>query len=112
MNWDDGLTATARNIPATDDNPLGVMAGRGIGKSFAIKRRAARLLALRRAEQIGVLQGVQDREPIAQGLLPEGVGYDPRGAQEREPGQHMAAATRRQGHAMTIVYCVGAACAD
>ncbi len=44
MSWDDGLTGTARNIAATDDNPLRVMAGPGTGKSFAMKRRVARLL--------------------------------------------------------------------
>ena len=44
MSWDDGLTGTARLIAATDDNPLRVMAGPGTGKSFAMKRRVARLL--------------------------------------------------------------------
>jgi len=44
MSWDDGLTGTARDIAATDHNPLRVMAGPGTGKSFAIKRRVARLL--------------------------------------------------------------------
>lgn len=44
MSWDDGLTGTARNIAATDDSPLRVMAGPGTGKSFAMKRRVARLL--------------------------------------------------------------------
>lgn len=44
MSWDDGLTGTARNIAATDESPLRVMAGPGTGKSFAIKRRMARLL--------------------------------------------------------------------
>jgi superfamily I DNA/RNA helicase len=44
MSWDDGLTGTARNIAATSDNPLRVMAGPGTGKSFAMKRRVARLL--------------------------------------------------------------------
>jgi superfamily I DNA/RNA helicase len=44
MSWDDGLTGTARNIAATDENPLRVMAGPGTGKSFAMKRRVARLL--------------------------------------------------------------------
>jgi DNA helicase II / ATP-dependent DNA helicase PcrA len=44
MNWDDGLTGTARNIAATNDSPLRVMAGPGTGKSFAMKRRVARLL--------------------------------------------------------------------
>jgi len=37
MAWDDGLEGPARNIAATDETPLR-------GKSFAMKRRAARLL--------------------------------------------------------------------
>jgi hypothetical protein len=44
MAWDDGLVGTARDIAATDRTPLRVMAGPGTGKSFAMKRRAARLL--------------------------------------------------------------------
>jgi DNA helicase II / ATP-dependent DNA helicase PcrA len=44
MSWDDGLIGTALNIAATDENPLRVMAGPGTGKSFAMKRRVARLL--------------------------------------------------------------------
>ena len=44
MPWDDGIVGTARNIAATDETPLRVMAGPGTGKSFAMKRRAARLL--------------------------------------------------------------------
>jgi DNA helicase-2/ATP-dependent DNA helicase PcrA len=44
MSWDDGLTGTARHIAATPDTPLRVMAGPGTGKSFALKRRVARLL--------------------------------------------------------------------
>jgi superfamily I DNA/RNA helicase len=44
MSWDDGLTGTARNIAATNDSPLRVMAGPGTGKSFAMKHRVARLL--------------------------------------------------------------------
>ena len=44
MSWGDGLTGTARNIAATDESPLRVMAGPGTGKSFAMKRRVARLL--------------------------------------------------------------------
>ena len=44
MSWDEGLTGKARNIAATNDNPLRVMAGPGTGKSFAMKRRVARLL--------------------------------------------------------------------
>jgi len=44
MPWDDGLAGTARDIAATNDSPLRVMAGPGTGKSFAMKRRVARLL--------------------------------------------------------------------
>lgn len=44
MIWDDGLTGTARQIAETDESPLRVMAGPGTGKSFALKRRVARLL--------------------------------------------------------------------
>jgi superfamily I DNA/RNA helicase len=44
MAWDAGLFGVARNIAATDDTPLRVMAGPGTGKSFALKRRVARLL--------------------------------------------------------------------
>jgi DNA helicase-2/ATP-dependent DNA helicase PcrA len=42
--WDDDLEGTARDIAATPDSPLRVMAGPGTGKSFALKRRVARLL--------------------------------------------------------------------
>lgn len=44
MAWDDELFGIAREIAATDRTPLRVMAGPGTGKSFAMKRRAARLL--------------------------------------------------------------------
>lgn len=44
MSWNDGLAGTALQIAATDDTPLRVMAGPGTGKSFAMKRRVARLL--------------------------------------------------------------------
>ena len=44
VSWDDGLIGTALNIAATDESPLRVMAGPGTGKSFAMKRRVARLL--------------------------------------------------------------------
>ena len=44
MSWDDDLLGTARNIAATNHTPLRVMAGPGTGKSFALKRRVARLL--------------------------------------------------------------------
>jgi superfamily I DNA/RNA helicase len=44
MTWDIGLTGVAREIAASDDSPLRVVAGPGTGKSFALKRRVARLL--------------------------------------------------------------------
>lgn len=44
MSWDEGLVGTAKDIAATNETPLRVMAGPGTGKSFAMKRRAARLL--------------------------------------------------------------------
>ena len=44
MPWNDGLTGTALQIASTNDTPLRVMAGPGTGKSFAMKRRVARLL--------------------------------------------------------------------
>lgn len=44
MAWDTDLHGIARDIAATNDSPLRVMAGPGTGKSFALKRRVARLL--------------------------------------------------------------------
>jgi superfamily I DNA/RNA helicase len=44
MAWDDGLVGTARNIAATSNSPLRVMAGPGTGKSFAMKRRVGATL--------------------------------------------------------------------
>ena len=44
MPWNDGLTGTALQIASTTESPLRVMAGPGTGKSFAMKRRIARLL--------------------------------------------------------------------
>jgi DNA helicase II / ATP-dependent DNA helicase PcrA len=44
MPWNEGLTGIALQIAQTDDSPLRVMAGPGTGKSFAMKRRIARLL--------------------------------------------------------------------
>lgn len=44
MPWDDGLTGKALAIASTTESPLRVMAGPGTGKSFAMKRRVARLL--------------------------------------------------------------------
>jgi superfamily I DNA/RNA helicase len=44
MPWNDDLTGTALQIASTTESPLRVMAGPGTGKSFAMKRRIARLL--------------------------------------------------------------------
>lgn len=44
MVWDDGLEGTARDIAASNEKKLRVMAGPGTGKSFALQRRIARLL--------------------------------------------------------------------
>jgi DNA helicase II / ATP-dependent DNA helicase PcrA len=44
MAWDDDLVGIAKSIAAIDRTPLRVMAGPGTGKSFAMKRRVARLL--------------------------------------------------------------------
>jgi len=44
MPWNDNLTGTALQIASTQESPLRVMAGPGTGKSFAMKRRIARLL--------------------------------------------------------------------
>ena len=44
MPWNTGLTGTALQIASTPETPLRVMAGPGTGKSFAMKRRIARLL--------------------------------------------------------------------
>ncbi|GJL77587.1 MAG: putative DNA helicase II [Nitrospinaceae bacterium] len=44
MKWNKGLEGTALKIAKTDSNPLRVMAGQGTGKTFAMKRRVARLL--------------------------------------------------------------------
>jgi DNA helicase-2/ATP-dependent DNA helicase PcrA len=44
MAWNTGLDGPALNIASTNDSPLRVVAGPGTGKSFALKRRVARLL--------------------------------------------------------------------
>ena len=44
MSWDENLTGAARYIAESDDSPLRVVAGPGTGKSFALKRRVARLI--------------------------------------------------------------------
>lgn len=44
MSWDKGLLGPALNIAETSEKRLRVVAGPGTGKSFALKRRVARLL--------------------------------------------------------------------
>ena len=44
MPWDSGLSGTQLNIAAYRGSPLHVVAGAGTGKSFALKRKVARLL--------------------------------------------------------------------
>ena len=44
MAWNTGLEGSVLNIARTNDSPLRVVAGPGTGKSFALKRRVARLL--------------------------------------------------------------------
>jgi DNA helicase-2/ATP-dependent DNA helicase PcrA len=44
MAWNDDLVGAALSIASTPNTPLRVMAGPGTGKSFAMKRRVARLL--------------------------------------------------------------------
>jgi DNA helicase II / ATP-dependent DNA helicase PcrA len=44
MKWDENLLGVAREIAATDNSPLRVLAGPGTGKTYALKRRVARLL--------------------------------------------------------------------
>ena len=44
MSWDDDLRGPAFDIAACKDNSLRVIAGPGTGKTFALKRRVARLL--------------------------------------------------------------------
>lgn len=46
MAWDDGLKGPALEIAASDRSPLRVVAGPGTGKTFALKRRVARLLEI------------------------------------------------------------------
>jgi DNA helicase-2/ATP-dependent DNA helicase PcrA len=46
MAWDDGLEGLAHDIAASDDPLLRVVAGPGTGKTFALKRRVARLLEI------------------------------------------------------------------
>ncbi|MGB7217804.1 MAG: ATP-dependent helicase [Vicinamibacterales bacterium] len=42
--WDHELAGVARNIAATNESPLRVLAGPGTGKTYAMKRRVMRLL--------------------------------------------------------------------
>ena len=44
MSWDTDLTGIYRDIAASDSRRIRVMAGPGTGKTFAMKRRIARLL--------------------------------------------------------------------
>ena len=44
VSWNKGLSGSALAIAATNQSPLRVVAGPGTGKSFAMKRRVARLL--------------------------------------------------------------------
>ena len=44
MAWDDGLCGPPREIAASDESRLCVVAGPGTGKTFALMRRVARLL--------------------------------------------------------------------
>lgn len=44
MSWDDGLDDRVIRIAGSDQSPLRVVAGPGTGKTFALIRRAARLL--------------------------------------------------------------------
>ena len=43
-HWDDGLYGAARRIAEVEHSPLRVLAGPGTGKTFALMRRAAKLL--------------------------------------------------------------------
>ena len=44
LAWDDGLAGPAKRIAEIDHSPFRVLAGPGTGKTFALKRRVARLL--------------------------------------------------------------------
>lgn len=44
MKWDEGLTGASLNIAQSNHNPIRVVAGPGTGKTFAMKRRVARLI--------------------------------------------------------------------
>ena len=55
MSWFDGLEGNALEIARTNENPLRVMAGPGTGKSFAMKRRVARILEEDSVDPRGIL---------------------------------------------------------
>jgi len=55
MAWDTDLNGVALEIARTNANPLRVMAGPGTGKSYAMKRRVARLLEVERADPARIL---------------------------------------------------------
>ena len=44
LRWDDGLEGRAKKIAGLNHTPIRVLAGPGTGKTFALKRRVARLL--------------------------------------------------------------------
>jgi superfamily I DNA/RNA helicase len=55
MAWNDGIVGNALQIAETDDSPLRVMAGPGTGKSFAMRRRVARLLEVEDVDPNSIL---------------------------------------------------------
>ena len=55
MAWNTGLAGAVLIIAQCDENPLRVMAGPGTGKSFAMKRRVARLLEITGVEPRRIL---------------------------------------------------------
>jgi len=44
MSWDDGLVGPALQVAGNRNSPLRVVAGPGTGKTFALMRRATRLI--------------------------------------------------------------------
>ena len=44
QRWDEGLEGAAKRIAEIDHSPLRVLAGPGTGKTFALMRRAGRLI--------------------------------------------------------------------
>lgn len=55
MAWDTNLTGTALTIAQSGESPLCVFAGPGTGKSYALKRRVARLLEVENVEPSRIL---------------------------------------------------------